>query len=109
MTRRVVITGMGTVNSLSSDLAGYWERLCAGQSGIGFIEQFDAKNHKVKIAGEVKNFTTEPVVDARAARRMDRFAQFAIVASDSAMRDSGVDMTKEDPYRCGVILGSGIG
>jgi 3-oxoacyl-[acyl-carrier-protein] synthase II len=109
MSRRVVITGMGTVNSLSSDLKGYWEALCAGRSGIGYIEQFDAKNHKVKIAGEIKNWTTEPVVDARAARRLDRFAQFAMVAGDSAMRDSGLDVSKEDPYRCGVIIGSGIG
>jgi 3-oxoacyl-[acyl-carrier-protein] synthase II len=109
MSRRVVITGMGTVNSLCSDLAGYWEGLCAGRSGIGFIEQFDTKNHKVKIAGEVKGFTPEPVVDAKAARRLDRFAQFAMVAADSAMRDSGVNVAKEDPFRCGVILGSGIG
>jgi 3-oxoacyl-[acyl-carrier-protein] synthase II len=109
MSRRVVITGMGTVNSLCSDLKGYWDGLCAGRSGIGFIEQFDTKNHRVKIGGEVKNWTTEPVVDARAARRLDRFAQFALVAADSAMRDSGVDVSREDPYRCGVILGSGIG
>jgi 3-oxoacyl-[acyl-carrier-protein] synthase II len=109
MTRRVVITGMGTVNSLCSDLPGYWEGLCAGRSGVGYIEQFDTKNHKVKIAGEVKNFTTEPVVDARGARRLDRFAQFALVAAASALTDSGLDVSKEDPYRCGVIFGSGIG
>jgi 3-oxoacyl-[acyl-carrier-protein] synthase II len=109
MSRRVVITGMGTVNSLAQDLAGYWEALCAGRSGIGYIEQFDTKNFKIKIGGEIKNWTTEPVVEARAARRLDRFAQFAMVAGHHAMHDSGVDVSKEDPYRCGVIIGSGIG
>jgi 3-oxoacyl-[acyl-carrier-protein] synthase II len=109
MTRRVVITGMGTVNSLCSDLAGYWEGLCAGRSGIGYIEQFDTKNHKVKIAGEVKGFNPEAALEAKASRRLDRFAQFALVAATSAMRDSHLDMGREDPYRCGVIFGSGIG
>jgi 3-oxoacyl-[acyl-carrier-protein] synthase II len=109
MTRRVVITGMGTVNSLCSDLRGYWEALCAGRSGIGFIEQFDIKPFKVKIAGEVKGFRPEAVLDARVARRLDRFAQFALVAAHSAMTDSGLDLGKEDPFRCGVIFGSGIG
>jgi 3-oxoacyl-[acyl-carrier-protein] synthase II len=109
MTRRVVITGMGTVNPLSSDLKGYWEGLCAGRSGIGFIEVFDTRNYKVKIAGEVKNFKPEAVLDAREARRLDRFAQFALVAATAAMRDSGLDMEREDRYRCGVIIGSGIG
>ena len=60
MTRRVVITGMGTVNSLASDLRGYWEALCAGRSGVGLIEQFDTRNHKVKIAGEPVNEWPEP-------------------------------------------------
>lgn len=107
--RRVVVTGMGTVNSLCSDLAGYWEALCAGRSGIGLIEQFDTRDHKVKFAGEVKNFSPEPVLDHREARRLDRFAQFALVAAHSAVKDSGLDFSKEDPFRCGVIFGSGIG
>jgi 3-oxoacyl-[acyl-carrier-protein] synthase II len=109
MTRRVVITGMGTVNPLGSDVPGYWAALCAGRSGIGLIEQFDTSKHKVKIAGEVKDFHPEKALDARVARRIDRFAQFAMVAALAAVRDSGLDFSKEDPYRCGVILGSGIG
>jgi 3-oxoacyl-[acyl-carrier-protein] synthase II len=109
MTRRVVITGMGTVNSLDSNLAGFWAALCAGKSGIGFIEQFDTRNHKVKIAGEVKGFDPTTVLEAKAARRLDRFAQFALVAGHAAVKDSGVDFSREDPFRCGVIFGSGIG
>jgi 3-oxoacyl-[acyl-carrier-protein] synthase II len=109
MTRRVVITGMGLVTSLSSELTGYWEGLCAGRSGIGFIELFDPKHHKVKIAGEVKKFNPEPVLEAKAARRLDRFAQFALVASAKAVQDSGLAFDREDRFRCGVIYGSGIG
>jgi 3-oxoacyl-[acyl-carrier-protein] synthase II len=109
MTRRVVITGMGTVNSLCSDLPGYWSALCAGRSGIGYIEQFDTSRHKVKIAGEVKGFDPEKTLDSRVVRRLDRFAQFAVVAAQAAVKDSGLDFGKEDPFRCGVIFGSGIG
>ncbi len=109
MTRRVVITGMGTVNSLCSDVAGFWSALLAGQSGVGSIEQFDTSAFKVHFGGEVKNFNPEPLVDKKKAHRLDRFAQFALVASHSAVLDSGIDFSKEDPYRCGVIIGSGIG
>jgi 3-oxoacyl-[acyl-carrier-protein] synthase II len=109
MTRRVVITGLGTVNSLCSDVAGFWKALCAGRSGIGLIEQFDTTDFKVKIGGEVKGFQPEAALDAKTARRLDRFAQFALVAGGTALQDSGLDLSREDPYRCGVILGSGIG
>lgn len=109
MTRRVVITGMGTVNSLSSDLGGYWHGLCAGRSGVGLIEQFDTSAFKVKIGGEVKDFKPEDHLDSKAARRLDRFAQFALAASIAAVRDSGIDFGREDPYRAGTIIGSGIG
>ncbi|MFM7148632.1 MAG: beta-ketoacyl-ACP synthase II, partial [Gemmataceae bacterium] len=109
MTRRVVITGMGTVNCLSSELKSFWERLCAGQSGIGLIEQFDTNKHKVKFAGEVKNFEPEKILDPKTSRRLDRFAQFALVAAHSAVKDCGLEFSKMDPFRCGVIYGSGIG
>jgi len=89
MTRRVVITGLGTVNPLGSDLAGLWEGLCAGKSGVGLIELFDTSRHKVKIAGEIKGFDPEKVLDARTSRRLDRFAQFALVASHHASRTRG--------------------
>jgi 3-oxoacyl-[acyl-carrier-protein] synthase II len=107
--RRVVITGMGTVNSLCCEVPGFWRALCAGRSGIGRIELFDTTHFKVHFGGEVKNFNPESVVDPKTARRLDRFAQFAQVAAISAVKDSGLDFSKEDPYRCGVIVGSGIG
>src|SRR5262245_17695371 len=109
MTRRVVITGLGTVNSLCSDVPGFWRALCAGRSGIGAIEQFDTRAFKVHFGGEVKNFSPEPALDAKTARRLDRFAQFALIAAMHAVKDSGLDFSREDPFRCGVILGSGIG
>jgi 3-oxoacyl-[acyl-carrier-protein] synthase II len=109
MTRRVVVTGMGTVNSLSSDVGAYWRALLEGRSGIGLIEQFDTTRFKVKFAGEVKNFQPEAHLDHKTARRLDRFTQFALVAARAAIVDSGIDFSKEDPYRCGVIVGSGIG
>jgi len=109
MTRRTVITGMGTVNSLNNDLEGFWQALLAGKSGIGPIDLFDTKDYKVKFAGQVRDFAPETVLDARTARRLDRFAQFAIVAAIYAVKDSGLDFSKEDPTRCGSILGSGIG
>jgi 3-oxoacyl-[acyl-carrier-protein] synthase II len=109
MTRRVVITGLGTVNSLCSDVPGFWRALLAGQSGVGTIEQFDTSAFKVHFGGEVKDFHPETVMDSKTARRLDRFAQFALVASLSAVKDSGLEFGREDPYRCGVIIGSGIG
>jgi 3-oxoacyl-[acyl-carrier-protein] synthase II len=109
MMRRVVITGMGAVTPLAVDLKTYWDRLLAGQSGIGFIELIDTKDFKVKIGGEVKNWAPEKVFDSKACRRMDRFSQFAMVAAHDALKDSGFDIAREDPFRCGVIVGSGIG
>jgi 3-oxoacyl-[acyl-carrier-protein] synthase II len=107
--RRVVITGMGTVNSLASDLKQFWHGLCAGKSGISLIEQFDTSAFKVRFGGEVKHFSPEPKIDARSARRLDRFAQFALIAAMDAVADCGLDLSKEDPFRCGTIIGSGIG
>ena len=109
MTRRAVITGLGTVNSLCSDVAGLWAGLCAGRSGIGNIELFDTTAFKVHFGGDVKDFKPDAVLDPRTARRLDRFSQFALAASLSAVKDSGLEFNKEDPYRCGVIIGSGIG
>src|SRR5438552_3664911 len=109
MTRRVVITGMGTVNPLANDVQSFWQGLLAGRSGIGNLEQFDASAFKVHFGGEVKNWDPEKYLDSKAARRMDRYAQFGVVASLEAVKDSGLDLGHEDPFRCGVILGSGIG
>jgi 3-oxoacyl-[acyl-carrier-protein] synthase II len=107
--RRVVITGMGTVNSLGSEVPEFWRALCAGRSGVGRIELFDTSDFKVHFGGEVKNFNPEVLLDPKTARRLDRFAQFGQVAANAAMKDSGLDIAKEDPFRCGVIIGSGIG
>ncbi len=107
--RRVVITGMGTVNPLGNDVPEYWNGLLAGRSGIGPITQFDTSAFKVHFGGEVKGFDPLTYLEHKTAKHLDRFAQFAMAASIQAVRDSGVDFSKEDPYRCGVILGSGIG
>src|SRR5205085_106416 len=107
--RRVVITGMGVVCPLATDLRSYWDGLLAGRSGIGLIELIDASAFKVKIGGEVKNWQPEKYMDARAAHRLDRFAQFAMVAATEALRDAGLDCSREDATRCGAIVGSGIG
>jgi len=109
MTRRVVVTGMGTVNSLSNDVPTFWQGLCAGKSGVAPIELFDTSAFKTKFAGEVKNWTPECAMDAKTARRLDRFAQFAMVSAIHAVTDSGLDFSREETYRCGVIFASGIG
>ena len=108
MTRRVVITGLGTVSPLGSDSKSYWEGLLAGHSGITLIEQLDTSAFKVRFGGEVK-WDPDKHFDSKTARRMDRFAQFAMVAALEAVKDSGLDFAKEDPFRSGVIIGSGIG
>jgi 3-oxoacyl-[acyl-carrier-protein] synthase II len=109
MTRRVVITGMGTVNPLATDVKSYWQDLVAGRSGIGALQQFDTSAFKVRFGGEVKNWDPEKYLDSKTARRLDRYAQFGVVAAIEAVKDSGLDFGREDPFRCGVILGSGIG
>jgi 3-oxoacyl-[acyl-carrier-protein] synthase II len=107
--RRVVITGLGTVNPLAHDVPAYWRGLLAARSGIAPLTLFDTTHFKVRFGGEVKEFRPDPVIDARAAKRLDRFVQFAMVATHEAIADSGLDVAREDPFRCGVIVGSGIG
>jgi 3-oxoacyl-[acyl-carrier-protein] synthase II len=107
--RRVVITGLGTVNPVAHDVPAYWKALLAGKSGIGPVTLLDSSAFRVHFAGEVKDFRPEAVINSKEVRRMDRFAQFGMYAALEAVRDSGVDFAKEDPYRCGVIIGSGIG
>ena len=107
--RRVVVTGLGTVNPLGNTVPDYWQGLLAGRSGIGPITLFDTADFKVKFGGQVNGFDPAAVIDAKSVRRLDRFSQFALVAADQAVKDSGLDVSKLDPFRCGVILGSGIG
>ncbi len=110
MTRRVVVTGMSVVTALGNDLEEFWERLCAGKSGIGRIERFDSADFKVHFGGEVKDFKPEQFIDPKECKRLDRFCQFALVASQKAVAHSGLDLLHHpDPYRCGVVIGSGIG
>ena len=108
--RRVVITGMGVVSPVGIGVPAFWEALLAGKSGIGPITLFDAENFPVKIAGEVKNFDAETAVgDKKAARHMDRNTQLAVAAAIEAAKDANFDIEKEDPNRCGALIGSGIG
>ena len=109
MTRRVVVTGLGTVNPLAHTVPGYWSGLLAGRSGVGPITQFDTSAFKVHFAGEVHDWTTEGKLDAKTARHLDRYSQFALVAAKEAIADAGIDFSKEDPFRCGSMVGSGIG
>src|SRR5213082_1206492 len=110
MKRRVVITGMGVVTSLGEVVDELWENVCAGKSGITTISRWDASKYPTRFGGECASFdVTKYGVDAREAKRLDRFGQFGLAASISAVKDAAIDFTKEDPYRCGVIIGSGIG
>ncbi len=110
MKRRVVITGMGVVTPLGEVVDELWENICAGKNGITTITRWDASKYPSRFGGECAKFdVTRYGVDVREAKRLDRFGQFGVAASVTAMRDSGLDISKEDPYRCGVVIGSGIG
>lgn len=107
--RRVVVTGTGILSPLGGGKKAIWEALCEGRSGIELMQCFDTEPFDVKIAGEVKGFDAEEYFDRRTARRLDRFTQFAIITSEEALADSGIEMNKEDPRRVGCIIGTGIG
>jgi 3-oxoacyl-[acyl-carrier-protein] synthase II len=109
MKRRVVVTGIGAVTSLSCKVDDLWQKILRGQSGIHELKIFDTTGHKVKFAGDIYDWNTDGYVDRKEEKRIDRFTQFALVAGIDAVSDSGLDFSKEDPFRCGVILGSGIG
>src|SRR5919107_1029449 len=108
--RRVVITGLGVITSLGENADEMWEALCAGKSGIGPVTRWDFTKFPVRFGGECTNFdVTKYGVDVREAKRLDRFGQFGLAASVNAVKDAGLDFDKEDRYRCGVLIGSGIG
>lgn len=109
MERRVVITGMGALTPIGNDADTFWNNAKEGKLGIDFITLLDQELLDVKIAGEVKDFDPESVISKKECKRLDRFEQFGIAASDEAIRNSGLDLEKEDLDRFGVILGSGIG
>ncbi|NQU76925.1 MAG: beta-ketoacyl-ACP synthase II, partial [Planctomycetes bacterium] len=109
--RRVVITGLGTVNPLGLNGSDFWDGMIAGRSGVGRITRFDPSEYEAQIAGEVKGFTGPPTsyMDKREVRRLDPFAQYAVAAAIEAVENSGLDFAKENLLRCGVMVGSGIG
>lgn len=109
MSRRVAVTGLGVVSPLGCDHNLYIERLLAGQSGIRHVQAFDVTAYSSRIAGEVVEFEIDRYVAKKEQRRMDPFCHYGLAASKMAVQDSGVDFSKEDPTRCGVLVGTGIG
>lgn len=107
--RRVVVTGMGAVTPLGNTVEEFWANIKAGKVGIGPITKFDTTEYRAKVAAEVKDFKPDEYMDFKTAKRMEPFSQYAAAAALMAVKDSGVDIEKEDAYRCGVIVGSGVG
>jgi 3-oxoacyl-[acyl-carrier-protein] synthase II len=109
MPRRVVITGMGTVNPLGSNVKDFWKGIRAGENGISVLDRFDNTEFSAKIAGQARDFAPETLLGTKEARRMDRFTQFAMVAAIEAMADAKLAAGQAEPERFGCILGNGIG
>ena len=109
MKRRVVVTGMGAITPIGNSVDAFWESVCAERTGFAPITYFDTTDFKCKLAAEVKDFDAAQFMDKKQARRMEQFCQFAVAAAKEAIEDSGLDMEKEDPYRVGCSVGSGIG
>jgi len=109
MGKRVVVTGMGAITPIGLNVGEFWAGVKEGNIGFDTITKFDASGYKCKIAAEVKDFEGKNYMDFKAAKRMELFSQYAVAAAKEAMEDAGLDMEKEDPYRVGVSVGSGIG
>ena len=109
MQRRVVITGMGTLNAIGSNTKEFWSALLKGKSGVDLITQFDTTDFTTKIGAEVKNFSAEDFFDKKEIRRLDPYTQYALVCAREAIAQSGLNLEKENRDRIGVIVGSGIG
>ncbi|MGQ9820999.1 MAG: beta-ketoacyl-ACP synthase II [Thermogutta sp.] len=109
MRRRVVVTGMGVVTPLGCKVEEMWTRLCRGESGVRPITGFDVSIFKVRFGGEIPDWNPVGYIDGKEQRRIDRFAQYALVAATDAIRESGLDFSKEDPRRCASVIGSGVG
>ncbi|MEE2773077.1 MAG: beta-ketoacyl-ACP synthase II [Bacteroidota bacterium] len=107
--KRVVVTGLGALTPIGNNLDEYWDGLVNGKSGSAPITYFDTEKFKTKFACELKNFNPLDYFDRKEVRRLDRFAQYALVSSDEAIKDSGIDLDKVNKYRVGVIWGAGIG
>lgn len=107
--KRVVVTGVGAVTPIGNDAKTFWQNIKNGVNGIDYVKAFDTEGFKTKIAGEVKDLDINSFIDRKEARKMDRFTQLALIAATEAVENSGLDMEKEDPWRVGVITGTGIG
>ena len=107
--KRVVVTGLGALTPIGNNISEYWEALVQGKSGCAPITHFDNEHFKTKFACEIKNYDPINFFDRKEARKLDKFAQYAIVASDEAIKDAGIDPEKIDKFRAGVIWGAGIG
>lgn len=107
--KRVVVTGLGALTPIGNNIQEYWNGLVNGVSGAATITHYDASKHKTQFACEVKNFNVEDFIDRKEARKMDRYAQYAIVTAEEAVNDAGFDLENLDKDRVGVIWGSGIG
>lgn len=109
MSRRVVVTGLGAITPIGNNVEAFWNGLKEKKVGIGPITYFDTADYKAKLAGEVKDFDPKQHMDPKAAKRMEKFCQFAVCAAKEAIEDAGLNMEQEDPFRVGVSVGSGIG
>ena len=109
MKRRVVVTGLGAVTPIGNTVPEFWQGIREGRVGIGEITRFDTESFKVKLAAEVRNFDATERMDPKAAKRMERFSQYAVAAAKEAFADADLHLEEEDPFRAGVIVGSGIG
>ena len=109
MSRRVVVTGLGAITPIGNSTEEFWKSIRENKVGIGPITRFDTTDYKAKLAAEVKGFNAKDYMDFKAAKRMELFCQYAVAAAGEAVRDAGIDTEKEDPYRIGVSIGSGIG
>lgn len=109
MSRRVVVTGMGAITPIGLSVDEFWDSIKQGKTGFGTITKFDASEYKCHLAAEVKGFDGKNYMDFKAAKRMELFCQYAVAATKEAMEDAGLDMEKEDAYKVGVSVGSGIG
>jgi 3-oxoacyl-[acyl-carrier-protein] synthase II len=109
MRKRVVITGLGCISPFGNDVSSLWKGIIAGLSGVDHITHYDTREHRTKIAAEVKGFNGEALFGAREARRMDRFAQFALAAAIQAVADARLEINQANRDQVGVVLGSGIG
>jgi 3-oxoacyl-[acyl-carrier-protein] synthase II len=107
--KRVVVTGLGALTPIGNNIEEYWEGLKNGKSGSAPITYYDTEKFKTKFACELKNFNVEDYFDRKEARKLDRFAQYALISSDEAIKDSGIEMDAIDKFRVGVIWGAGIG